>query len=66
MNRENVMPLFNTTMGEREFYAALAMQAFIVQQVAPADFTAQQAVAYADALIQALNARAPLPPPTRS
>jgi hypothetical protein len=53
-------------LGEREFYAALAMQALITQRVAPADLTAQQAVAYADALIVALRARGPVPPPPSS
>jgi hypothetical protein len=51
---------------DREFYAALAMQALITREGAPADAVAQQAVAYADALVAALHARAPMPPPPRS
>ena len=53
-------------LSEREFYAALAMQGLIMQQVAPADLVAQQAVAYADALIEALHAWAPTRPQSSS
>jgi hypothetical protein len=60
------MALSILELSEREFYAALAMQGLIMQQVAPADFVAQQAVAYADALIEALHAWAPMPPPPSS
>jgi hypothetical protein len=59
--RETVMPVGISEMGEREFYAALAMQALINRVSASADLIAQQAVAYADALMQALAAKAPKP-----
>jgi hypothetical protein len=40
-------------------YAAMAMQGIISRQEWPADEVAKEAVAYADALIQALEAVAP-------
>ena len=46
-------------LSDREFYAALAMQGIILRQEWPADEVAKQAVAYADALILALEAIAP-------
>ena len=46
-------------LSDREFYAALAMQGIILRQEWPADEVAKQAVAYADALIRALEAIAP-------
>jgi hypothetical protein len=46
-------------MQDRELFAAMAMQALITRERAPADLVAKQAVAYADALIQALEAIAP-------
>jgi hypothetical protein len=58
-------------LSDREFYAAMAMQGIISRYAAmamqgiisrqewPADEVAKEAVAYADALIQALEAVAP-------
>ena len=46
-------------LSDREFYAAMAMQGIISRQEWPADEVAKEAVAYADALIQALEAVAP-------
>ena len=46
-------------MQDRELFAAMAMQALITRGTTPADLIAKQAVAYADALIQALEAIAP-------
>jgi hypothetical protein len=43
-------------MQDRELFAAMAMQALITREGAPADLIAKQAVAYADALIEALAA----------
>ena len=49
-------------MQDRELFAAMAMQALITREGAPADMIAKQAVAYADALIEALAATAPKSP----
>jgi hypothetical protein len=49
-------------MQDRELFAAMAMQALITNGFGPADLTAKQAVAYADALIEALAAIAPRSP----
>jgi hypothetical protein len=49
-------------MQDRELFAAMAMQALITREGGAADMVAKQAVAYADALIEALAAIAPNPP----
>ena len=50
-------------MQDRELFAAMAMQALITRGEGwAADMIAKQAVAYADALIEALAAVAPKPP----
>jgi len=41
-------------MRDRELFASMAMQALITREGAAADLVAKQAVAYADALIEAL------------
>jgi hypothetical protein len=47
-------------MNDRELFAAMAMQALITRgEKWASDLIAKQAVAYADALIQALEAIAP-------
>jgi hypothetical protein len=46
-------------MQDRELFAAMAMQALITREGAPADLIAKQAVAYADALIEALTGIGP-------
>jgi hypothetical protein len=46
-------------MRDRELFAAMAMQALINREGWAADMVAKQAVAYADALIEALEAIAP-------
>jgi hypothetical protein len=47
-------------MNDRELFAAMAMQALITRgEKWASDLIAKQAVAYADALIQALGAIAP-------
>jgi hypothetical protein len=43
-------------MGDREQFAAMAMQAFITREHWAAAKTARQAVAFADALLEALDA----------
>lgn len=48
-------------LGEREFYAAMAMQGLLCREKVPADEVARQAVAYADALVLALEANAKVP-----
>ena len=50
-----------TELGDREFYAAMAMQGIISRERLPADEVARQAVAYADALILAIEANARVP-----
>jgi hypothetical protein len=50
-----------TELGDREFYAALAMQGIVSREKLPADEVARQAVAYADALILAIEANALIP-----
>jgi hypothetical protein len=45
-----------------ELFAAMAMQALITREGAPADMIGKQAVAYADALIEALAAITPSAP----
>ena len=50
-----------TELGDREFYAAMAMQGIISREKLPADEVARQAVAYADALILAIEANAQVP-----
>jgi hypothetical protein len=50
-----------TELGDREFYAAMAMQGIISREGLPADEVARQAVAYADALILAIEANAQVP-----
>lgn len=47
-----------TELGDREFYAAMAMQGIISREKLPPDEVARQAVAYADALILAIEANA--------
>jgi hypothetical protein len=49
-------------MQDRELFAAMAMQALITREGSPGDMVAKQAVAYADALINALAAIAPNTP----
>jgi hypothetical protein len=46
-------------MRDRELFAAMAMQALITREGWATDMVAKQAVAYADALIEALEAIAP-------
>ena len=48
-------------MQDRELFAAMAMQALITREERAADTVAKQAVAYADALILALQAIAAKP-----
>jgi hypothetical protein len=48
-------------MVDRELFAAMAMQALITREGWAADLVAKQAVAYADALIEALDALGPNP-----
>jgi hypothetical protein len=48
-------------LGEREFYAAMAMHGILCREKLPADEVARQAVAYADALILAIEANAKVP-----
>jgi hypothetical protein len=48
-------------LGEREFYAAMAMQGILCREKLPADEVARQAAAYADALILAIEANAKVP-----
>ena len=48
-------------MRDRELFAAMAMQALISREGWAADMVAKQAVAYADALIEALEALGPHP-----
>jgi hypothetical protein len=55
------MDQLTSRLNEREVFAALAMQALITKGGSTAEFTSQQAVAFADALIEALRARAPMP-----
>jgi hypothetical protein len=50
-----------TELGDREFYAAMAMQGIISRERLPADEVARQAVAYAEALILAIEANAHVP-----
>jgi hypothetical protein len=50
-----------TQLGEREFYAAMAMQGILCREKLPEDEVARQAVAYADALILAIEANAKVP-----
>ena len=53
-------------MQDRELFAAMAMQALITRGEGwAADMIAKQAVAYADALIEALAATAPKSPDER-
>jgi hypothetical protein len=60
INRSNGMAENSTShMQDRELFAAMAMQALVTRAAAPADVVAKQAVAYANALIQALEAIAP-------
>jgi hypothetical protein len=46
-------------MGDRELFAAMAMQALITREGWAADMTASKAVAYADALIEGLGCNSP-------
>jgi hypothetical protein len=46
---------------DREFYAAMAMQGIISREGLPADEVARQALAYADALVVAIEANAKVP-----
>jgi len=55
------MATMMTQLGEREFYAAMAMQGILGRERLPADEVARQAVAYADALILAIEANAKVP-----
>jgi hypothetical protein len=48
-------------MGDRELFAEMAMQALITREGWAADMVAKQAVAYADALVEALDALGPKP-----
>jgi hypothetical protein len=55
------MATMMTQLGEREFFAAMAMQGILCREKLPADQVARQAVAYADALILAIDADAKVP-----
>jgi hypothetical protein len=48
-----------SNVGERELYAALAMQALIAHHGWSADQTAKHALAYADALVEELKTNPP-------
>jgi len=48
-------------MKDRELFAAMAMQALITREGWAADMVAKQAVSYANALIEALDAIEPKP-----
>jgi hypothetical protein len=50
-----------TELGDREFYAAMAMQGILCREKLPADEAARQALAYADALVLAIEANAKVP-----
>ena len=49
-------------MQDRELFAAMAMQALLTREGEAADKVAKKAVAYADALIEALAERVPNSP----
>jgi hypothetical protein len=51
-----VYPAFGQGLTKREYFAAMAMQACVAQNYI-AGVAARDAVAYADALIEALNAK---------
>jgi hypothetical protein len=55
------MATMMTGLRDREFYAAMAMQGILCREKLPADEVARQAVAYADALILAIEANAKVP-----
>ena len=55
------MPRMMTGLQDREFYAAMAMQGIIAREKLPADEVARQALAYADALVLAIEANARVP-----
>jgi hypothetical protein len=55
------MATMMTGLADREFYAAMAMQGMISRERLPADEVARQALAYADALILAIEANAKVP-----
>jgi hypothetical protein len=59
---DNMADTATIEMQDRELFAAMAMQALITREGEAADMVAKKAVAYADALIEALAERAPNPP----